>query len=337
MCETNFFFNLSCKSTQIDSNRLLKSKTSVKTIKGTIMTVENEIRPNISIERKSDFSLFSAPVIDVVPSTTEITDAIIKNLEKVIEWDNAQEHPMFLDFKHDFIKKLARKVALTPKRGIIIGVAGESASGKTTLVKNTVKSCIKERKAGIYTVITSDDYFKDTSKELTEAGSYESLFKTGFSFDRPDALNLDLMKKHIIELSKGNPIQSPEYNFVTCESSPDGELKNPAKIILTEGLFTLGTQLRSILDIAVFVYTPHGVIKERWYKRAISRGKTGAAADLQFQKVNSEADTHIRPTINNADIVVNGLVSAEYIESLADKIYKAVNNALKNEKSHSLF
>ena len=81
-----------------------------------------------------------------------------------------------------------------------MSIAGESASGKTTLVKNTAKACIKTDTDNAYTVICCDDYYKDASKELTAAGSYEELFKTGFSFDTPDAIDLNLMKEHLIKL-----------------------------------------------------------------------------------------------------------------------------------------
>ena len=94
-------------------------------------------------------------------------------------------------------------------------ITGESASGKTVFVDNTIKACIKDKKEGIYTVIRCDDYYKDTSKELKEAGSYEELFKTGFSFDTPAAIDLELMKKHLMDLKRGREIKSPLYNFVT--------------------------------------------------------------------------------------------------------------------------
>ena len=62
--------------------------------------------------------------------------------------------------------------------------------------------------------------------------------------------------------------------------------KYDAKVILTEGLYVLNEEVRDIMDVKVYVFTPLDVIKERWYKRAVSRGKTGEAADLQFKNVN---------------------------------------------------
>ena len=176
------------------------------------------------------------------------------------------------------------------------------------------------RKEGIYTVIRCDDYYKDTSKELRDAGSYEELFKTGFSFDTPDVIDLDLMKEHLVKLKNGETVVSPRYDFVTCESHPDGDVKFPAKVILNEGLYVLNENVRDVMDVKVYVYTPLEVIKERWYKRAASRGKTGAAADLQFKDVNATAQQYIRPTYQISDAVINGMVSQEYIQEITDNI-----------------
>ena len=62
------------------------------------------------------------------------------------------------------------------------------------------------------------------------------------------------------------------------------------------------------------------VIKERWYKRAVSRGKTGEAADLQFKNVNETAQQYIRPTYQIADCIINGMVDKEYIKVITERI-----------------
>jgi len=254
----------------------------------------------------------------------ELITNIVDALKKILEEDKKQEQPLFIKISDDFIMNIARKVVKEKKRTFLIGITGESASGKTVFVDNTIKACIKDKKEGIYTVIRCDDYYKDTSKELKEAGSYEELFKTGFSFDTPDVIDLKLMKNHLVALKEGLEITSPRYDFVTCESHPDGELKKPANIILNEGLYVLNEEVRDIMDIKVYVFTPLEVLKERWYKRAASRGKTGAAADLQFADVNKTAQTYIRPTYQIADAVINGMVSQEYIQEITDKIFKAI-------------
>ena len=256
----------------------------------------------------------------------EIISNIVDALKKILEEDNKQTQPLFLKTSDNLILNIARMVVQEKKKTFLIGITGESASGKTVFVDNTIKACVKEKKEGIYTVIRCDDYYKDTSKELKEAGSYEELFKTGFSFDTPAAIDLDLMKSHLVALKEGMTIKSPKYNFVTCESDPNGDEKKPAKVILTEGLYVLNENVRDIMDVKVYVFTPLEVIKDRWYKRAAQRGKTGKAADMQFADVNKTAQEYIRPTYQISDAVINGMVSQEYIQQITDKIFQTLKN-----------
>ena len=250
----------------------------------------------------------------------ELITSIVDTLKEILEEDKKQEQPLFLKVADDFIMNIARKVVQEKKKTFLIGITGESASGKTVFVDNTIEAVVRDKKEGIYTVIRQDDYYKDTSKELQDAGSYDALFKTGFSFDTPDVINLALMREHLLGLKKGETIVSPKYDFVTCVSNPQGDVKKPAKVILTEGLYVLNKEVRDIMDVKVYVYTPIEVIKERWYKRAVSRGKTGEAADLQFKDVNATAQQYIRPTYQIADCIINGMVDKDYIKAITDKI-----------------
>ena len=272
---------------------------------------------------KTDFQLTS---YDYYSSRRdmEVISCIVESLKRILEEDKNQPQPLFLKTSDNLILNIARMVVQEKKKTFLIGITGESASGKTVFVDNTIKACVKEKKEGIYTVIRCDDYYKDTSKELKEAGSYEELFKTGFSFDTPAAIDLDLMKKLLIDLKRGREITSPQYDFVTCESHPNGDVKKPAKVILTEGLYVLNEGVRDIMDVKVYVFTPLEVIKERWYKRAALRGKTGTAADMQFADVNRTAQEYIRPAYGIADAVINGMVSQEYIQQITDKIFNTL-------------
>lgn len=250
----------------------------------------------------------------------ELISNIVDTLKEILEEDKKEEQPLFLKVADDFILNIARKVVQEKKKTFLIGITGESASGKTVFVDNTIEAVVRDKKEGIYTVIRQDDYYKDTSKELKDAGSYDALFKTGFSFDTPEVINLALMREHLLGLKKGETIVSPKYDFVTCISNPQGDIKRPAKVILTEGLYVLNEEVRDIMDVKVYVYTPIEVIKERWYKRAVSRGKTGEAADLQFKDVNATAQQYIRPTYQIADCIINGMVDKDYIKVITDKI-----------------
>ena len=200
--------------------------------------------------------------------------------------------------------------------------------GLGNIAHRVAKGILASKHANLYAVASRDKEKAVSFGEMYGAqkacGSYEELFKTGFSFDTPDAINLPLMREHLLALKNGEKVRSPKYNFVTCESTPDGEEKSPAKIILTEGLYVLNEAVRDIMDVKVYVFTPLEVLKERWYKRAESRGKTGEAADLQFKDVNKTAQQYIRPTYQIADVIINGLVSQDYIVEITNKIFKSI-------------
>lgn len=256
---------------------------------------------------------------------------ILENIRKVIARDRMQKQPLILRINEGFIFNVARKAIEDKNSTFILSIAGESASGKTTLVRNAAKACVKSDTNDVYTVVCCDDYYKDASKELTEAGSYEKLFESGFSFDTPDAIDLELMREHLIKLKDGQEIYSPLYNFVTCESKKDTVLRKPAKLILNEGLYVLHEKLRDITDVKIYVYTPFEVIKDRWFARATSRGKTGMAAQMQFHDVNQTAFRHIRPSMDIADVVINGMTTQAYIEEIVQQLIDAIVSVLKDK------
>lgn len=266
---------------------------------------------------------------DEVRKGMRIIFNITEAIKKIVEEDKKQKQPLFLKVKDSFIFRLVKSAISEKDKRLLIGIAGESASGKTTFVQSAIKNYPSAINGGVYTVINCDDYYFDTSEELKKAGNYENLFATGFSFDTPDAINLDLMVKHLKSLKNGEEIQSPAYNFVTCESNLQGERKAPAKIILNEGLYVLKDDIKDIMDVKVYVFTPFNVIKDRWFSRAESRGKTGVAAEKQFADVNQTAQIHIRPAMEIADVILNGLVPHEYITNVINDIFTAIKEAIK--------
>ena len=256
---------------------------------------------------------------------------IVESVKKILEEDKKQKHPLFINVKESVIFNIARRALNEPGSRFLIGIAGESASGKTTFVQNAIRSCIAEERTDLYTIVCCDDYYYDWSNELKEAGSYEAFFAKGYSFDTPKAINLQLMKEHLISLKNGSAVRSPDYNFTTCESFPHGVLKKPAQIIVNEDLYVLNEGIRDIMDIKVYVFTPFEIIKDRWYRRAESRGKTGLAADMQFENVNTTAQTYIRPAMQCADIVMKGVLSSAYIHEMTDKICHAMDDIAKGK------
>ncbi|MBQ9244948.1 hypothetical protein IJ182_01630 [bacterium] len=259
-------------------------------------------------------------------NTSMLVFKIVDGIKEILEEDRQQKQPLVLSLNDKLLIKIVKQFCSNKQQQCLIGITGESASGKTTFVNYVSKALRKKLFNESYTTLCCDDYYKDTSEELKKAGSYEELYKTGFSFDTPNAINLELMRAHLISLKHGCGVNAPEYDFVTCESIPNRAYKNPTRAILAEGLYVLGEELVDLFDIKVYVFTPFEQIKERWFARAISRGKTGHAAEHQFNDVNSTAQIYIRPTMKNADIIINGLASAEYIEEITTRIINLVND-----------
>ena len=259
-------------------------------------------------------------------NTSMIVFKTVDGIKEILEEDRQQKQPLVLSLNEKLLIKIVKEFLENKQQQCLIGITGESASGKTTFVNYVSKALRKKLFNESYTTLCCDDYYKDTSEELKRAGSYEELYKTGFSFDTPNAINLELMRAHLISLKNGCGVNAPEYDFVTCESIPNRAYKNPTRAILAEGLYVLGEELVDLFDIKVYVFTPFESIKERWFTRAISRGKTGNAAEHQFNDVNSTAQIYIRPTMKNADIIINGLTSAEYIEEITTRVINLIND-----------
>lgn len=254
----------------------------------------------------------------------ELITTIIESLKQIIEEDKKEKQPFFMKISDNFVMSLARKVVQEGKKTFLVSIVGESACGKTTLVNNALKVSLKNDMEGVYTVVRCKDYYKDISKQLEEAGSHENLLKSGFNFEAPEAVSLELMKEHLVDLKRGKTVVSPKHDFLTGASSLYGEVKKPARVILNEGLYVLNHELQDIVDIKVYVFTPLSIIRERWYKRAAYFGITGSAADLQFKAETKTAQEYIRPNLKKADVVLNGLVSADYIEFVTTRIFNAI-------------
>ncbi len=271
---------------------------------------------------------YNVPVLNEENNNVYLAKLIEKKLLEIVEKDMHSSQPIFINIKKGFIHKIAYKLVSNPNERILIGVSGESASGKSTLTSKVLDICLTEKHKSLATLITSDNYYKDASDKLKEAGSYEALFNGGFNLDEPQAVDLDLLKEDLKKIKNGDVIFTPEYNFFTIESIPNKIKKTPAKIILTEGLFVLEEKLRELLDISIYVHTPADIIKERWYKRAITRGKEGKAADMLFEIVNQGAVKYIRPYAKEADIVISGITSEDYIRDVVAEIKDAIRSCL---------
>jgi uridine kinase len=179
---------------------------------------------------------------------------------------------------------------------LIIGLAGGTGSGKTTVVDQI----LHELPSDEVCVISQDSYYKATD-DLT----YEE--RTKINFDHPRAIDFDLMIQHISQLKEGKVIEQPIYSFVTHNRTKDTIKTHPRKVVLVEGILIFNSeQLRNLFDIKVFV---HADADERLIRR-MRRDIKERGRDID-EVLNRYQDTlkpmhqqFIEPTKNYADIII---------------------------------
>lgn len=126
---------------------------------------------------------------------------------------------------------------------LIIGIAGGTGSGKTTVVRKIVES-IPE---GEVAILPQDSYYRDSSNVPLEE-------RLEMNFDHPDSIEFDLLVRHIRDLKKGKSIEQPIYSYLTCTRAKETIPVNPCRVIIVEGILILThPELRKLMDLKVFV------------------------------------------------------------------------------------
>ena len=178
---------------------------------------------------------------------------------------------------------------------LVIGIAGGTGSGKTTLMKNL----IEEFKDDV-TILSHDNYYK-RHDDLT----YEERCK--LNYDEPAALETDLMAVHLDQLRHGQAIDCPVYDFTQHNRSGETIRIEPRKVIIVEGILIFENQpLRELMDIRVFVDTDADVRLCRRIKRDVNkRGRSLESVLTQYQEtVKPMHEMYVEPSKKYANIIV---------------------------------
>ena len=178
---------------------------------------------------------------------------------------------------------------------LVIGIAGGTGSGKTTLMKNIIG-----RFGDVVTVLSHDNYYR-RHDELT----YEERCK--INYDEPAALETDLMAYHLDLLRKGESIECPVYDFSQHNRSDETITVKPERVIIVEGILIFENEpLRNLMDIKIFVDTDADVRLCRRIKRDVNkRGRTLESVLTQYQEtVKPMHEKYVEPSKKFADIVV---------------------------------
>lgn len=234
---------------------------------------------------------------------------IEKRLKQIFSDELNSENSIFLKVKPSAIHQMALFLSGEVTRSCSIGIAGETASGKSTIafdIIETVQNFANEYLIeNVITRINTDDYYFDRSDMVKKAGSFAE-FAKHYDLDVPEALELELMKRHIKTLLSGKQVYLPEYDMSGTAIRRDNvKLAHPSKIIISEGLFTLTDKVADAFDFKVYVDVSFQTQKERFYKRAVDRG-LGDSADEVYQNASDKAKTYIHPTAMKADIILSG-------------------------------
>ena len=200
---------------------------------------------------------------------------------------------------------------------LIIGIAGGSGSGKTTVVKELVERLPK----GSVSVISQDAYYYDNSDKTPEE-------KKHINFDHPDAIEWNLLVKHLDMLRKGDSIPMPIYTYSTCTRSKEIIYVHPTEVIIVEGILVFtNEELRKRMDVKVFVDTDGDERLMRIIRRDIAeRGRTWEDVLLHYQTfVKPMHLQFIEPTKRYADIILPQGSSPVVIDILASKVKAHLN------------
>lgn len=200
---------------------------------------------------------------------------------------------------------------------IVIGIAGGTGSGKTTVVKRIVESFPKNE----VVLLPQDSYYKDSSNVPME-------LRKRINFDHPDAFDWDLLSEQLSMLRDGKAIEQPVYSYLTCTRQPETIHIEPRNVVIIEGILALSDpKLRELMDLKIFVDADPDERLIRVIQRdVIERGRT--AEDVMDRYVKVLKPMHlefIEPAKRYADLIVpQGGHNEKAIEILKMYIAKIV-------------
>lgn len=200
---------------------------------------------------------------------------------------------------------------------IIIGIAGGTGSGKTTVVKSIVESL----KADEVAILPLDSYYKDSSHVPVEE-------RQNINFDHPNAFDWKLLSEHVEMLREGKTIEQPIYSYLTCTRQPETVHVEPRKIVIIEGILALSDKrLCQQMDLKIFVDADPDERLIRVIQRDVmERGRTAEAVMDRYVKVLKPMHLEfIEPAKRYADLIVpQGGHNRKAIEILKMYIEKIV-------------
>lgn len=181
-------------------------------------------------------------------------------------------------------------------KSILIGIAGGTGSGKTSISKEL----LREYGTGEVVVIQQDSYYFDLSHQPIEE-------RHSHNYDHPDALDIDLFHKNLTSLLNGETVEVPIYDFATHTRSPEAITVSPHHVVVLEGILMLHyLSLRNLMDIKLYVETPADIRFIRRLSRDIKeRGRTTQSViDQYLSTVRPMHEQFVEPSKFYADVII---------------------------------
>jgi len=201
---------------------------------------------------------------------------------------------------------------------LIIGIAGGTGSGKSTVVRKILERLPE----GEVAILPQDSYYRDSSHLPLEE-------RLEINFDHPDSIEFELLTKHLKELRKGKTIEQPIYSYLTCTRAKETTPVKPCHVIIVEGILVLtNTELRKMMDLKVFVDADADDRLIRVINRdIIERGRSvNKVMERYEQTVKPMHVQFIEPTKRFADIIIpqggNNHIAIEILTNYIEKNLK---------------
>lgn len=244
--------------------------------------------------------------------------------KQILAHDRKSENPMFLDVNPSFISKFSRRIIDSPKKRILIGVTGESASGKTTICK-TIKETSNRLNFPLE-YLSIDNYFNDISDLIAKYGTFDNLRDNGYDVDSPQSFQLELLKEHLIKLAAGEDILAPQYLINGTGISVKNAIPiKSEKLIVVEGMAAMYGDIKDLFDVKVYVDIDRKIQKKWFLARAAKRNQDEENALKHWGYVKVAAEKYIIPSKGDADIVINGAASLDYFSQIIEFMHASTN------------